>query len=321
MSMVMRLPKHGWSHRCISRRLLSLGPASITHPVSESAKVLRHIQHTKIIPFTEGLDIQEKLVRAQLDLKKIHAKIRAQLADWEKHRAADASLNPNELQIIDQIFAMKPHPTVLTFEFEPTYTGGKRIKKSLTQEQVAQFESFKPATQVDNPAPKFVQVERGGEITFHGPSQMVAYVLLDLKDFHDFSARGLVKAIEWATINVLKHLKVNDRETLDIDAKLTNKTGVWAVDGKKIASLGIHVRRSITSHGVAINVDTDLSYMNSFEMCGSPGVKATSIKEQRPDIDNISTGDVAVQFVRELAKILGINIMERMAAEDSNEQK
>ncbi|CAL9732755.1 octanoyltransferase, mitochondrial [Monosporozyma unispora] len=281
----------------------------VTIPVEPSFKVLRHLQFTEILPFERGLEIQEKFVRANLDFKQLQGKIKNQLTKLQIEHP-NGTINPDEKKLIDNILAMKPNPMVLTFQFEPTYTGGKRIKKSITKEQIETFESFQPTTQKSNKSPKFVQTERGGQITFHGPGQVVAYLVMDLKSFKDFPANKLISTIEHATINTLKDTTV-DGKPLQIEAKLTDCTGVWTVNNAKIASIGVHVRRSITSHGVSINVNTDLSYMNSFDLCGIHNGKHTSIQEQRPNIP-VDPSLIAINFVKQLAKLLGIETVERM---------
>lgn len=295
-------------------RLIS---AKVTTPIDSSAKVLRHLQFKEIIPFVDGLAIQEKFVRANLDFKQLQGKIRSQLAQL-KIDHPEREINPNERNIIDNIMEMKPHPMILTFQFEPTYTGGKRIKKSITKEQITQFEMFQPLTQRNNKHSIFVQTERGGQITFHGPGQVVAYLIMDLKSFHNFSARDLISTIEYSTINTLKNTLIDDNGSmLNIKTKLTENTGVWTVDDAKIASIGVHVRRSITSHGVCINVNTDLSYMNSFDLCGIHNGLHTSIQERRPDLE-INTETVAINFVKEMAKLLGIDTVERIQVNKSD---
>ena len=293
--------------------------SKITEPIQPSAKVLRHLQFTKRVPFEQGLAIQEQFVRANLDMKKMQSKIEQKLVELDKEYGRNATINTIEKEILDKIMEMKPNPMVLTFEFEPTYTGGKRIKKTITPEQISEFENFEPKKQIGNPKPKFVQTERGGEITFHGPGQMVAYVIIDLKAFKDFPARCLISAIETATKNTLSHSPIGERRsTMNIETKrVGDKTGVWALNDEKIASIGVHVRRSITSHGVCINVRPDLSYLNSFEMCGTPDGKATSILQETGKTD-VTVQEISIAFVRELAKLLGIDTVERMQTDGSD---
>lgn len=291
-----------------------------THPIDDSAKAIRHLQFITRLPFEKGLQIQEQFAEAQLDIKELHAKIKRKLEKFNEEHA-NSIINETESKILDKILAMKPNPIVLTFEFNPTYTGGKRVKKTMTPERVAQFENFVPCVNSCDVPPTFVQVERGGQVTFHGPGQMVAYIILDLKTFDKFPARCFVSALEEAVIRTLNNTPIDDQKnTLNIEGNLQNETGVWTNDGKKIASLGVHVRRSITSHGVCINVNPDLSYMTNFEMCGLPDVLPTSIKEQRPDV-NVLVQDVAVKFVNELANVLGVTIVERMQLDDMDLEK
>ncbi|SCV04035.1 LANO_0G07756g1_1 [Lachancea nothofagi CBS 11611] len=286
-----------------------------TFPIEESSKVLKHLAFVKPLPFLKGSQIQESFVRAQLDMKNLKSKIDQKLREVYSANTG-ATINQHEEFILKNILDMKPHPIVLTFEFEPTYTGGKRSKKALSPEDISRFENFIPKTQVNNPPPKFVQAERGGQITFHGPGQVVAYLIMDLKSFNQFPAKCLVSAIEDSTISALKNVPQNsDGSTLELKACKAQETGVWIDDSLKIASIGVHVRRSITSHGVCINVCPDLSYLNNFVMCGLPDSRATSIQEQIPQA-SCTTRDVSITFVNELAKKLGIETVERVELED-----
>ncbi|SCU96728.1 LAFA_0G07778g1_1 [Lachancea sp. 'fantastica'] len=307
----------GW----LTRPLYNVRPNSTcsatatTFPLEDSSRVLRHLEFTKRLPFEKGIRIQESFVRAQLDMKHLQSKIDRKLAQLQTEHPG-TTLNQHEQWILKNISEMKPHPMVLTFEFEPTYTGGKRSKKAVSPEDIARFENFVPQQRGDQQRPKFVQVERGGQVTFHGPGQVVAYLILDLKSFNNFPAKCLVSAIEDSTISALNKIPDGARNTnLGIAATKTAETGVWINEQQKIASIGIHVRRSITSHGVCINVEPDLSYMNNFVMCGLQDSRATSIREQRPE-SKCTTHDVAVRFVNELSKKLGIATVERIQLDD-----
>ncbi|SCU89422.1 LAME_0E03444g1_1 [Lachancea meyersii CBS 8951] len=304
-----------WRRLFMLRLNSTCSATSTTFPIEDSSQVLRHLQFTKPLPFEKGSRIQESFVRAQLDMKHLQSKIYRKLRQLESEHPG-TTLNHHEEWILKNISNMKPHPMVLTFEFEPTYTGGKRSKKALSPEDIAKFENFVPQSQGDHLRPKFVQAERGGQVTFHGPGQVVAYLILDLKSFDHFPAKCLVSAVEDSTISALKKTtNSSDGSTLGIEACKTPETGVWINEQEKIASIGIHVRRSITSHGVCINVSPDLSYMNSFVMCGLHGTRATSIHEQNPK-SGCTTQDLAVGFVNELSKKLGITTVERVQLED-----
>ena len=117
-----------------------------------------------------------------------------------------------------------------------------------------------------------VQVERvgrGGDITYHGPGQLVGYpiVLMEKPDVHKF-----VRSIEAALIDAVSAFGVASR-------RIEGLTGVWAGE-RKIASIGVGVRKWVTYHGFALNVTTDLSMFRRIHLCGLQGREATSIAEE-----------------------------------------
>ncbi|AMD21110.1 HEL171Cp [Eremothecium sinecaudum] len=279
-----------------------------TYPVNSAASKLKHIHFTELVPFEAGLKLQEYYVSKYLELKRLTSKNPSQNLHEDNSKTGES--------LVTDTTHNKITPLILSFQFEPTYTGGKRIKRSITPEEISSYENFIPEVQKGNKKPKFVQVERGGQVTFHGPGQMVAYIILDLKGFHNFPARCLVSAIETATINTLKNVPKNANQTpLGLKAITTNDTGVWVNEKQKIASLGINVRRSITSHGLCINVNPDLSYMDRFTMCGLPDSEATSIWEKVPDA-TCTVDQLAVTFVDEIAKLLGVKEIERISMDE-----
>ncbi|MBI5167168.1 MAG: lipoyl(octanoyl) transferase LipB [candidate division NC10 bacterium] len=114
----------------------------------------------------------------------------------------------------------------------------------------------------------FYEVERGGDVTYHGPGQLVGYPILDLRD-HGQDIHVYLRKLEEVIILSLTRFGIRSgrREGL---------TGVWLED-KKIASIGIHVGRWVSWHGFALNVNTDLSYFDLIVPCGIKGVKMTSM--------------------------------------------
>ena len=112
------------------------------------------------------------------------------------------------------------------------------------------------------------EVERGGDVTFHGPGQLVGYPILDLSR-HRPDLHWYLRSLEASLVQSLG--------AFDIDAGTRpGLTGVWT-QGRKIASIGVHVKRWITFHGFALNVTTDLSYFDLIVPCGIRGVVMTSI--------------------------------------------
>ena len=113
------------------------------------------------------------------------------------------------------------------------------------------------------------RVGRGGDITYHGPGQLVGYpiVLMERPDVHKF-----VRSIEAALIDAMRAFGVESR-------RIEGLTGVWAGE-RKIASIGVGIRKWVTYHGFALNVTTDLSWFKRIHLCGLKGREATSIAEE-----------------------------------------
>jgi lipoyl(octanoyl) transferase len=149
-----------------------------------------------------------------------------------------------------------------------------------------------------------VEVERGGDVTYHGPGQLVAYPVLALRE--EAGERDLHK--------FLRHLEEAVIRTLgrwDLDAgREAGKTGVWLdarAGRRKICSMGIACRRWVTFHGLALNVTTDLAYFFRINPCGFESSVMTSIAEElgaAPDL-----GDVKRALAGELASVLGRDLI------------
>jgi len=106
---------------------------------------------------------------------------------------------------------------------------------------------------------EFHHSNRGGDITYHGPGQIIGYPILDLKDWK----RDVV-----AYVRALEQVLIDTLATFGIDGgRVDGCTGVW-VEGKKIAAIGVHISRWVTSHGFALNLSTDLSYFQYIVPCG-----------------------------------------------------
>lgn len=115
------------------------------------------------------------------------------------------------------------------------------------------------------------EVERGGDVTFHGPGQLVGYPIFDLKR-HRQDLHWYLRQVEQALIVALGEVGIEaDRNS--------GYTGVWT-HGRKIASIGVHARDWVTWHGFALNVTTDLSYFDLIVPCGIPQVRMTSVARE-----------------------------------------
>jgi lipoyl(octanoyl) transferase len=134
-----------------------------------------------------------------------------------------------------------------------------------------------------------VEVERGGDATFHGPGQLVGYPILDLTG-HRRDVHWYLRTLETALITALAELGI-------AAGRNPGYTGVW-IEDRKIASIGVHVKHWVTSHGFALNVTTDLSQFDRIVPCGIAGVEMTSIeREAGPDTRDVSLSERTVAAV------------------------
>ena len=120
-----------------------------------------------------------------------------------------------------------------------------------------------------------VPIDRGGQVTYHGPGQIVVYLLLDLRR-RGYGVRELVRRIEQAVIDVLAAYGVAGE-------RLAGAPGVY-VGGAKVAALGLRVKAGCTYHGLALNVDMDLAPYRAINPCGYAGMAMTQLKDFVPDV-------------------------------------
>ncbi len=140
-----------------------------------------------------------------------------------------------------------------------------------------------------------VQIDRGGQVTFHGPGQLVLYCLLDLQRL-GIGVKGLVGTIEKSVIELLAEYA--------IDAKtMAGAPGVY-VDGAKIAALGLRVRKGCCYHGLSLNIDMDLEPFARINPCGYRGLEVTQLVDLGVSTDVARTGD-------RLAQLLTGNLVEK----------
>jgi lipoyl(octanoyl) transferase len=119
-------------------------------------------------------------------------------------------------------------------------------------------------------------IDRGGDITFHGPGQMVVYPILDLERL-GMGLRNYIEAMEQAVMDALEELDITG-------TRIAGKTGVWLSDccgERKICAIGVRSSRYITMHGLALNVSTDLGWFGLINPCGFTGGKVTSVDAER----------------------------------------
>jgi lipoate-protein ligase B len=156
--------------------------------------------------------------------------------------------------------------TLLLLEHPRVYTRGRRSAPG----ELSLGDDFYQAQGIE-----IVEVNRGGKITYHGPGQLVGYPIVAVDDVVEY-----IRTVERALVAALHEE--------DVDARARPQdgpdyTGVW-VEDRKIASIGVHVQRGVTTHGFAVNVDNDLTPFQWVVACGLPGVSMTSlaVEARRP---------------------------------------
>ena len=173
--------------------------------------------------------------------------------------------------------ASKPFTNEIWFlEHDPVYTLGTAADKShiLNAKNIP-----------------VIQTDRGGEVTYHGPGQLVIYFMLDIKHL-ELGPRSLVQSLQNFTKNLLEEFSI---ETNFIDGA----PGVY-VEEKKIASIGLRISKGKSYHGISINVDMDLTPFSHINPCGYEGLEVTQIKNFKK---NITIEEVEALAIQHLALI------------------
>ena len=167
-----------------------------------------------------------------------------------------------------KVVSGKEPDTIIIVEHEPVYTLGKNANDNhLLQSASEEIQVFR--------------IERGGDITFHGPGQIVVYPILDLNRF--------VKSVSWY-MRTLEKIIIDTLSDFEIKAELKDGlTGVWVGD-EKIGAQGVRISRWVTMHGLALNVNTDLRYFDGIIPCGIFDYGVTSMEKlmgSKQDINKV----------------------------------
>lgn len=180
-----------------------------------------------------------------------------------------------------------PNALILT-EHDPVYTVGIWTKSYGPEEE----------QRLKMLGADFFRTNRGGLITFHGPGQLVAYPVLNLKNFQP-SVRWYVCHIEKTVIDLCRRYGIR--------AGTTQDTGVW-VEDRKICAIGIHASRYVTTHGLALNCNNDLKWFEHIVPCGIEGKGVTSLSRELNREMGIS--DVTPTFLDSFQDILECDLVE-----------
>jgi lipoyl(octanoyl) transferase len=191
--------------------------------------------------------------------------------------------------------------TLLLLEHPHVYTLGRNAKKDnilLSTEQLAMR-----GVQV-------FEIDRGGDVTYHGPGQLVGYPILDLTE-HRRDISWYMRSLEEVLIAVARDY--------EIDAgRLCGAPGIW-VENDKLAAMGVHISRWVTSHGFAFNVNTDLRYFDWIVPCGLRDKGVTSLQKllgRRVDID-----EVAERAVHHFGEVFDLEMVEEVESRESKVER
>jgi lipoate-protein ligase B len=224
------------------------------------------------------------------------------LAAWELQRRLVEARKAGRLP---DLLVLLEHPHVITLG-----RNGKREHLRASDRLLAQM------------GVEFHSSDRGGDITYHGPGQIVGYPILDLAG-HRRDVRWYVAQLEEVMIRVSADFGVTAE-------RAQNRHGVWVAAGRgeeKLGALGVHLSRWVTSHGFAYNVSSDLRYFDLIVPCGIAGASATSLERilGRP----ADLGSVRAQIARRFAEVFGRDLVQTTpeelheslgAAEDSRDR-
>jgi len=193
-------------------------------------------------------------------------------------------------ELVERRKAREIEDTILFLEHPPVITLGRNAR--------AEHLLTPPAT-LRQLGIDLVESDRGGDVTFHGPGQLVGYPILDLS--------LLRKDVVWY-VRTLEEALIRTAREYDLPAeRRSGLTGVW-VNQAKVAAIGVHLSRWVTSHGFALNLETDLRFFRHIVPCGIAGAPVTSLREclGRP----VDRGSVERRLTRHLGELFGLAMRE-----------
>lgn len=185
---------------------------------------------------------------------------------------------------------------LLLVEHEPVVTLGRGVRPGSLPLTPAELEAR---------GLQMFDVERGGDVTFHGPGQLVGYPIIDLRK-HREDLHWYLRRLEAGLIYGLSRMGIEGSTAAGL-------TGVWT-GGRKIASIGIHVKQWVTFHGFALNVTTDMTYFDLIVPCGIPNVVMTSVSRELGRTDSAALWEETRTAVIEgLARELDFDVVHEVS--------
>jgi lipoyl(octanoyl) transferase len=229
-----------------------------------------YVEDLGLVDYKKAWDYQEILFKKNIDLKILQRDNKT------------VELTTNHLLLCE-------HPHVYTLG-----KSGKQQHLLLSEERLEEIKAT------------YYKINRGGDITYHGPGQLVAYPILDLESYFFTDIHKYMRLLEEAVIQTLASYGV-------VGARVDGLTGVW-IDGdkpsaRKICAMGVKSSRWVTMHGIGFNINTDLNYFNYIIPCGIEDKSVTSLKKELGR--NVDMDEVKTRLTNYLSDLFNVNIKEK----------
>lgn len=216
-----------------------------------------------------------------LDTFKVQTSLSCNILNYLKSNQSDLSLS----KIVNSLILV---------EHQPVYTIGLRNKDYSEELQKKLIQKNA----------EFIQTDRGGLITFHGPGQLTAYPILYLGCFlKNKSVRAYVHLLEKCVVQTCQMILLNKSIST-----IEQYPGVWIDDERKIAAIGVNVKRYVTTHGLAINCNLDLSWFDDIIPCGIVGKQVTSLSAELGH--NYSIQDLIPKFLDSFQNVFDCKLID-----------
>lgn len=241
------------------------------------------IQDWGLISYDRSRSLQEELLKEIVDQKLLNRDRVSQPVSQNKAGEILAR-EPDELIQPPSFLIFCQHPNVYTL-------GNSGVKENLLLSEA----------ELEEQGIEYFHIRRGGDITYHGPGQLVGYPILDLDQFFT-DIHKYLRLLEEAIIITLSHYSISA-------GRISGLTGVWVnfetiQQARKIAAIGVRCSRWVTMHGFALNVNTDLSYFGNIIPCGIRDKAVTSMEKELGR--NVDIKEVQTVFLKNFQEIFGL---------------
>jgi lipoyl(octanoyl) transferase len=255
-------------------------------------------QSGTLIEYNTAWDIQKKLLQSHVNRL---TKVAVEASNGGSFRSDSLSSVLSSFVPLDINDGVKANltgmDTILLVEHEPVYTlgTGSNVSFILQSQKANQF------------VPPIVRIDRGGEVTYHGPGQLVVYPVIDLRNYNQ-DIHWYVRALEEVVVRAINAVLINDGQSSLVAHREENITGVW-INDYKVAAIGVKCKKWITQHGFAINITPEsMLYIDNIVPCGLLGRKVGYLNQflvQRP----ITVSQMTQYVIQALSDVFRIQLV------------